>query len=157
MGRKPTPTNLKILKGNPGKRPLPKDEPIPRPIMPEPPNHLCEVAKQEWEKICPGLYTAGILTEIDKAIVSAYCTSYAIWEKSWVYMKSLETKENPVAALIIKTTNGNIIQHPIVGIANKAALDMIKYASELGMTPASRTRIKTNGNKTKEEADKYFT
>ena len=82
MGRKPTPTNLKILKGNPGKRPLPKDEPIPRPIMPEPPNHLCEVAKQEWEKICPGLYTAGILTEIDKAIVSAYCTSYAIWEKS---------------------------------------------------------------------------
>ena len=29
QGRKPTPTNLKVLKGNPGRRPLNKDEPVP--------------------------------------------------------------------------------------------------------------------------------
>jgi P27 family predicted phage terminase small subunit len=43
--------------------------------------------------------------------------------------------------LIIKTTNGNIIQNPLVGIANKAWGEYLRFAQEFGLTPASRTRI----------------
>ena len=35
-GRRPTPTKLKLIKGNPGKRALPKDEPTPDPVIPGP-------------------------------------------------------------------------------------------------------------------------
>lgn len=37
-GKKPKPTNLKILEGNPGKRPLNLNEPKPIPIAPECPD-----------------------------------------------------------------------------------------------------------------------
>ncbi len=46
--RKPTPTRLKLLGGNPGKRPLNLDEPQPEPTLPEPPAHLSDEAKAEW-------------------------------------------------------------------------------------------------------------
>jgi len=42
---------------------------------------------------------------------------------------------------LIKTSNGNAIQNPLVGTANKAAADMMRYAAEFGMTPSARTRI----------------
>jgi hypothetical protein len=40
--------------------------------------------------------------------------------------------------LMIKTSNGNAIQNPLVGTANKAAADMVRYAAEFGMTPSAR-------------------
>jgi len=40
-----------------------------------------------------------------------------------------------------KTSNGNAIQNPLVGIANKAMADMVHFAIEFGMTPAARSRV----------------
>lgn len=47
-GRKPKPTKLKILEGNPGKQRLPKGEPMPDTEMPEAPEHLDKYAREEW-------------------------------------------------------------------------------------------------------------
>ncbi len=49
-GRKPTPTRLKLLRNNPGKRPLNPDEPQPEATLPEPPAHLSDEAKCEWQR-----------------------------------------------------------------------------------------------------------
>jgi len=38
---------------------------------------------------------------------------------------------------------------PMLGIANKARADMVKYAVEFGMTASSRSRIETNGSSKK--------
>lgn len=43
--------------------------------------------------------------------------------------------------LMIRTVDGNAIQNPLVGTANKAASDMVRYASEFGFTPAARAHI----------------
>lgn len=53
-GRKPKPTNLKILEGNPGKRPLNLKEPKPLQIAPECPKWLKTLAKDIWEKTLSG-------------------------------------------------------------------------------------------------------
>lgn len=45
-GRKNTPTQLKVLNGNPGKRPLNQNEPKPKPVMPECPSWLNGYAKK---------------------------------------------------------------------------------------------------------------
>ena len=62
------------------------------------------------------------------------------------------------SGLMIKTTNGNAIQNPLVGTANKAMLDMLRIASEFGMTPAARARIEAGPNGTDEQgkASRYF-
>ena len=155
MGRKATPTKLKLLKGNPGKRRINEDEPKPPSTIPKAPKHLCKDAKKEWKRVCKTLHTIGVLTEVDRAVLAAYCTAYALWERSWRAINEMSASGKLGAGLMIKTTNGNMIQNPLVGTANKAAGDMVRFASELGMTPAARTKIKAGpGEKT--GADKYF-
>lgn len=155
MGRKKTPTKLRLIMGNPGKQPIPKNEVEPPPGMPEIPKHLCEDARAEWERVCHGLNAMGVLTVVDKAVLAAYCTSYALWERSWRAINEMAKTGKLGAGLMISTTNGNLIQNPLVGSANKGAKDMISYASELGMTPVARTRIRT-GPAVKTALDKYL-
>jgi P27 family predicted phage terminase small subunit len=38
-------------------------------------------------------------------------------------------------------TGGNVIQNPLLGIMNRARMDLVRYATELGMSPTSRSRI----------------
>src|SRR6056297_1318690 len=154
MARKPKPTALKILTGNkPGN--AQDTEPKPPLKIPEVPPHLCDDAKREWHRVCEMLHAIGILTVADRSVLAAYCTAYALWERSWQAINKMSETGKLGAGLMISTTNGNLIQNPLVGTANKAAGDMVRFASELGMTPAARTRIKAGPSK-KSSVDKYF-
>ncbi|HFH7680582.1 TPA: phage terminase small subunit P27 family, partial [Streptococcus agalactiae] len=63
-GRKPKPTNLKILEGNSGKRPLPINEVKPKQKAPRCPQWLEDDAKKEWKRMGKILEQMGILTEM---------------------------------------------------------------------------------------------
>ena len=54
-GRKPKPTALKKLEGNPGKRKLNTKEPAPAKGMPDCPKWLLPEAKEEWKRLCQKL------------------------------------------------------------------------------------------------------
>ncbi len=71
-GRKPDPTKLKLLKGNPGKRAI-KNEPEPEVCIPDPPDHLDDVAVGEWNRIAPQLEQLGLLSDIDMVALAMYC------------------------------------------------------------------------------------
>jgi P27 family predicted phage terminase small subunit len=131
-GRKPVPTALKILRGNPGKRSLPKSEPKPTGI-PDCPRHLNKEARTEWDRISKELLVLGLLSEIDRAALAAYCGAWARWVDAEKKVKS--------QGAVITTTNGNMIQNPYVGIANRAMELMCKFLVEFGMTPSSRSRL----------------
>ena len=76
-GRKPKPTQIKIVSGNPGKRPLQKHEPMPPRELPRPPAIIQGAARKEWRRIGRLLYDAGLLTKIDSYALAAYCQTYA--------------------------------------------------------------------------------
>ena len=135
-GRKPKPTNLKILQGNPGGRPLNMSEPSPVSAIPNPPQHLNTIALEEWERITGELYPLGLLSEIDMPALAAYCQCFARWVEAEEGIKK--------SGLIIKTTNGNAIQSPLVGISNTALQMMHKFLTEFGMTPVSRAKVTPN-------------
>jgi P27 family predicted phage terminase small subunit len=140
MGRKAKPIELKVKEGNPGKQRLPSGIPTPPGHMPDIPAHLDEYGRQEWERIADGLNVMGILREVDQNILGAYCASYSRWRHAEEYLNKLK-KESPLSALVLKTVSGNYIQQPLIGIANTAARDMVKYASEFGLTPAARASL----------------
>lgn len=60
-GRKPKPTALKILEGNPGKRPINENEPIPPKGTVKCPTWLEPEAKKEWKRLAPSLEAMGVL------------------------------------------------------------------------------------------------
>ena len=137
VGRKPTPTAVKLLKGNPGRRPLNPNEPRPSGI-PTCPEHLNAVAKAEWDRISVELSACGLLTSIDRAALAAYCATYARW---------LEAEQKiDRHGTVIKTQSGNAIQNPYVGVANRALDLMHKYLIEFGCTPSSRSRVSVMPN-----------
>ena len=157
-GRKPTPTHLKLVTGNPGKRPLPKKEPKPELLIPPVPSELCDDAKLEWGRVSVELHRIGLLSNIDRGALCAYCAAYGRWIKAERILRKIEANDPVSHGLVVKTKSGNIIQNPMVGVANKAMLDMVRYASEFGMTPSSRARV--NGSEDprtkKSAAENYF-
>ncbi len=133
-GRKPEPTALKRLRGNPGKRALNHREPQFERSIPTCPHHLKGEARKEWRRLCKVLDTQGLLTQADRSALAAYCQAYARWIDA---EKNLE-----VTGLVLQSDKGFFYQNPYLSIANKAIEQMVKISSEFGMTPASRTRIK---------------
>jgi phage terminase small subunit len=75
-GRKPKPTTLRLLEGNPGKR---RVDPGPAPPAgpPERPEWLDAEAKAEWDRVTAVLAQMRLLSAADRAALAAYCTAYS--------------------------------------------------------------------------------
>ena len=108
------------------------------------PSWLDKEAKAEWRRVVNDLFDAGLLRNVDKTALASYCQLYSTWKEA-----SLLVQEK---GLIIKTTNGNIIPSPALGIANVAQRDMMKALKEFGMTPSSRARLEPDKPEEKEES-----
>jgi len=152
-GPKPVPTKLKKLRGNPGHRPLPKNEPQPkqRAKVPPAPRYLDAVAKKEWRRVAKQMHAIGLLTEVDITALSAYCQCFSTWVDA--------TKKVQELGAIVRTPSGYPTQSPFLGIANKAQVEMRKWLTEFGMTPSSRSRVEVKdaeeGNDLDDFLDEY--
>lgn len=141
-GRKPKPTVVKILEGNPGKRSLNTNEPVPERKAPSCPSWLEEEAKIEWNRMAEQMEQLGILTEIDMAAFAGYCQSYARWKEAEEFLSQHGT--------IVKTKSGYWQQVPQVSIAQTYLKIMNKFCEQFGLTPSARSRIVTDVGKDKE-------
>lgn len=160
-GPKPKPTHLKLVKGNPGKRRLNTAEPKPEGLLPEPPPELSADARKEWDTVSKRLLAAGIITAIDRIALAAYCQAVGRWLQAERALREMAKQDQLTAGLLIKTKNGNAIQNPIVGTANKAMSDAVRFAAELGMTPSARSRViailaHLNDRSNEDEAEHFF-
>jgi len=134
-GRRPKPTRVNVLTGNPGKRPLNLTEPRPEPVIPDCPAELGPAGRAEWDRLCHQLGTLNLLTSLDRAALAAYCGAYALWAEA--------TEAIQKYGAMVKSPSGYPIQSPYVSIANRQAEIMMRIAAEFGFTPASRSRIAT--------------
>jgi P27 family predicted phage terminase small subunit len=132
-GRKPKPTALKRRDGNPGKRGYNPDEPVLPEGLPDCPGHLSDLAREEWHRIAATLHGAGVLTTVDRAALAAYCQAWGRWVEAEEKLKDLPA--------MIRTPSGYVQQNPWLPVANKQLEIMGRYMAELGITPASRSRV----------------
>lgn len=144
MGRRPKPTALKLLEGNPGKQKLNDREPDPGKDIPRCPDWLMDEAKNEWYRLADRLNAMGVLSEVDMTAFATYCQAWARWKEA---QQQIDTYGS-----IFVTDKGYQQQSPWVGIANTAHKLMLTTASEFGLTPASRSKIAVAAEK-KSEAD----
>lgn len=138
-GRPPKPTALKLVQGNPGRRPINEAEPVPEIVAPDCPPHLTPDAKAEWERIMPVLVRLKVVSELDTAALALYCQAYARWQEA--ERKIADMKEKGGDGLLVKAPSGYPIQNPYLAIANRAMEDCHKYLQQFGLSPAARTRV----------------
>jgi P27 family predicted phage terminase small subunit len=145
-GPPPTPTVLRLLRGNPSKRPI-KAEPQPAipDGMPEPPPHLGAYALDEWWSVGPELHRIGLLTALDLQTFGAYCQAVHHFRTANERLNAMAENDPVMRGLVVKTRNGGVTENPLVLMARWAANDMLAYASHFGLTPAARARIASAG------------
>ena len=113
-GRKPKPTALKVIAGNPGKRALNASEPrFPSGGSPAP-DWLGDEAAAAWNRLAPALESNGMLTVADADALAVYC--------------------DLVGRYVEARRAGDDVPMAVVG-------QMRQLASEFGFTPAARSRV----------------
>ncbi len=144
-GRKPKPTAVKVLEGNPSKTKLNTREPKPAKGIPKCPEWLLPEAKKEWNRLAELMEQMGVLTEVDRAAFAAYCQSYARWKEAQEHINT--------EGSTFETDKGYQQQTPWVGIANTNQKLMMQAAAEFGLTPSARSRIVAGNTKGRETED----
>lgn len=138
-GRKPIPTPIKMLRGNPGRRPLPEGEPKPPAKLPSPPPELSDAAKREWWRMGRKLLAAGIMTELDGPMLASIVVPYT----RWLEMQALLAK----SSVLLKKPDGSLYVNPLVRIARECQDQFTRALAEFGMSPSSRSRVKADAPK----------
>lgn len=150
-GPKPQPTKLRLLKGNPGKRPLNADEPQPLVVKDLPPPAMLEgEALAKWQTVTAELSDLGMLTATDMDLLTVYCETWADWvdckQKVRTTSKLLKTAKSDYPYI-----------NPYVTMETKARLHLIKMQAELGLTPSARSRVKViGGGRQKSRLDRFL-
>lgn len=127
-GRKPLPTALKLMRGNPGKRPLNKREPKPAAGIPQPLAGLSAQALVHFGRLVEQLSAVKVVTVVDGPALSTLAQAMADYEEAVA-----ELQKGP------KVKDGRRSQWYAI---QKQALDqMNKGAADFGLTASARSRL----------------
>lgn len=136
MSRPPKPTHLKLVEGNPGKRPINAQEPDPAYLNDlAPPPYLAKDSAKIWEEIAPRLRAARLLTELDTLALAKLCDAEAVYRQA---------TEQMVDGAVIRRADGALVMSA-AAMAQAMAFKRVKaMLSEFGMTPVARSRVSVN-------------
>ncbi|UQY45057.1 phage terminase small subunit P27 family [Mixta hanseatica] len=151
-GRRPKPTHLKVVTGNPGKRALNKKEPKPTREIPSPPSHLTDEGKTAWGRLSVLLDGMGVLTVADAFALERLCD---------VYAEILQLREDVEAegrTYKTQTAQGDTLTkaNPSVAMLADADRRFKSYLVEFGLTPAARSKVNVNGGEKEEDPLNQF-
>lgn len=140
-GPPPKPTALRLVQGNPSRRPLPKNEPRPSASAPDVPEFLDEYGREEWNRVAPQLLRLGCLSEIDGGALAVYCQAFSRWRHIEDVLRKLAEQQPNLRGLTSRNAAGGLVVNPLVRMANQQMMTVLRAAAEFGMTPSARTRI----------------
>ena len=143
-GRKKKPTLLKLVTGNPGRRPINPWEPEPAPGEVIAPDWLDEEARKKWLEVlehCPWI------TPADSDMLALYCDAFSRY-----LMAQKMANQGPLA----KTPEGRAVKNPAWTALNEAFHQMRSAGSELALSPSARSGIGGGKAHKDELTEKYF-
>lgn len=142
-GPRPTPTALKRAHNMPSLKNRNKNEPDVPAIQyaPPPPDWIHPHARLEWERCAILMCDVGMLTELDLAVLAAYSESFATVLVATEKLRVLAKDDASTDGLVVRSQGGSAYMNPLQAIKQRAMRDMVKYAAELGLTPAGRASI----------------
>ncbi|MXO58488.1 phage terminase small subunit P27 family [Altererythrobacter salegens] len=131
-GRKPIPTHLKLVTGNPGKRKLPYQELRQRQRRLHPNRKLSSAQKKVWARVVKHA-PFGLLQPIDAEVLTRYVVAACLYDEA-----AASIDASPV---LVRAPSGYPMISPWLAVLNKQQAILQSLASELGFTPSSRARL----------------
>jgi len=147
VGRKPKPTHLKLVSGNPGKRRIEQNEPKPAVGVGAMPRGMLNADGQAlWKELRPKLERLGLLTEVDGPAFALLCEWWGIARQAAREVRELES-------VWTVDGQGRERRHPALVVLKQATEQFCRLAGEFGLTPAMRARLKVPEP---ENSDEFF-
>ena len=122
-----------------------------QPVSAVPVEGLDDIAKAEWHRITEEMIGNGLITALDSAVLAGYCVNYSRWKRAEaaiahegevIYVTTYDTHRNPVCE--------KPMRNPQLQISESAQRLMSRFADQLGLSPAGRSRLGVE-HKTKEQ------
>lgn len=112
------------------------------------PAELKGEARNEWNRTIVPWSELGVVAKINRAVAAAYCQAWA---------DTLEAQRNiDLEGAVFVTPRGFKEKNPWVTIKNEASLRLLRFAQELGLTPAAQTRVRVKVESKTESKLRFF-
>lgn len=133
-GRKPKPLGLRIIEGS--GRPRGEDKTPCRASTSDVPAIVADdrYALEMWEEMSPEVERLGLLTLVDRNVFVQYCVE---WSEYRTACEGVRAEGRTCMG-----GNGTPTTNPWVRIRKQSLDAFLKTASELGLTPGARERLK---------------
>ena len=139
----PLPTNLKVLRGTAQPCRINDKEPKAPKSKVKMPTGLSQEEKKHWKSVAADLEAAGILTVLDVQALRLYCRTYTQWHKANEKLDEFGS--------VIKGSHGTPTLSPYFKVSRTCMDQMLALLREFGMTPSSRTRIRSETDKPEDD------
>lgn len=169
-GRPPIPTALKLVSGNPGKRPLSEKEPAPAASPSQAPKDLGGDALACWKRLFPILTNMGVMTVADREALAETCRCYgelSAARRSLAQPLLAPDPDDPAKLIEVAAAGDAVFRtlsrdgvpvkpRPELAIIEAAARRYRDYLIQFGLTPAARSRVQVVEAKAVSRAASYF-
>ena len=135
-GPKPTPRNLRIVKGTDRPDRTNDKEPVVEVAIPDPPDYLIDDEIDVFTLTAAKLARMRVMTEADVDALAIYAVNFTRWREAIQRVREM--------GMIVKSPKNYPIQNPFLAIANKAQKTCLDILTEFGLTPSSRTRVQSS-------------
>lgn len=150
VGRPPLPAKVHQLHGNASKKPMAAllDEFSPDVELAKLPAWVKGEARKEYQRLGEELERYGLVSKLDRGALIMMATEWARYV--WAETKIAEENEADLVrgerGLVAMTPSGYKVMSVYLTIQRAAIERYTKLASEFGLTPAARTRVRPNQN-----------
>jgi P27 family predicted phage terminase small subunit len=153
-GPKPTPTPiLKLRQSWRGK--VRGDDLALDQKPPARPQWLQGEGKKCWERLCPILHKAGLVTELNRETLALLCSAWADFVEAESQFAANRNKDGS-RALMIQTAKGAIQENPLLYARKRAWDQVFKAAACFGLTPADLSSVRAVEKPIVEDGKKKF-
>jgi P27 family predicted phage terminase small subunit len=131
-GRKPTPKAILAMRGSRVRGPHKRGVDV-APGIPPAPDWMCDIARAEWDRIVPMLEASKVMSPRHQQTLAGYCDSFADMVQA-----DAELRANGTTLMDDK---GRVSNHPAWLRKRDARNQMLKFASEFGLTASALARV----------------
>jgi P27 family predicted phage terminase small subunit len=93
-----------------------------------------QVARDEWDRLTTELSAAGTITQIDRTVLTLHVAAYSRWQHA-------RQQVDVTGGMVVKAPSGFPVLNPWASVARRAFDEMLRTASELGLSPVARARL----------------
>jgi P27 family predicted phage terminase small subunit len=151
-GPPPTPTALKLVKGNPGKRELNKREPRATGSLGAPPDHLGAVGKAAWRNLVNVIAGMNLESGSDRRALELLVSTYEEWREA----RALVVEHGLTYERLTAQGEKIIVARPEVAIAADAMRRLHRQLLEFGLTPSARSRVEAGEKETVDPMEEFL-